>query len=144
MNEQFIEVGMRREVAAQTARALARDYPEEMRDHLAPHMAEFCIRLMAGVRMMDRSCLRLYADIMRRVGEGHTFNVLVAMWPKLGVKDEDEAKSLIQTARQLTDRPDSELERIALDWIRERAMTEPEFKSQVLEACGVRAAGEVS
>ena len=61
-----------------TGQSHAKDYPEQMREHLAPHVKAYCDMLAQGALKGDRTCVRIFSDLMGDLGsKGDLIRALV-------------------------------------------------------------------
>jgi hypothetical protein len=90
----------KRGIMRKTAAELASNAPNEMREHLAPYVGEFCEALMRDLRdpesVAHRTALGLYAQILGAVGGA--MSLTVNLWQRFGAQDEGHAARLIGTA----------------------------------------------
>ena len=81
-----------------TAAMLAENAPQAMREYLAPHVPEYCERLLSAMRDPEapgfRTAMQLIAQILRAVGV--QMDVTVTVLAQLGVASVEEASERIQ------------------------------------------------
>ena len=106
------------------ARARALAAPEILREEISKPewqgwwLAAFAARLRQG----KRDAVRLYAELLRMV-DGDKTVFVVAILNRLGVKDEQEARSLIETARTAGGIDQTELIRMSRELLESEGWT---------------------
>ena len=99
--------------------ALAETYPEQFKALLAPSIPDYCEALVRGFKSGDRTCMRLYPEIMGAAGNMDELvrGILVG----LGVGSLDDAKRMMERLRQ-AERVDEETQEAwAVAFLEERA-----------------------
>ena len=125
--------------------ALAVLEPDGMRDYLLSHPLSrggrlWCDRVLQGVDRGERSCLRLYAEALKWVGA--QTNLVAVFVQALGVRDESELKTLVESGRRLERLADPSA--VSLEHYRDEAvellrmvlMEYPEWRGEVLVRLG--------
>ena len=122
-------------------KAVAALEPEAMRAYLLEHPLSrggrlWCDRIIEGVDKDQRNALRLYAQAMRWVGA--ETNIAIQFVQALGVRDEDELRSLVESGRKLerlkADAASSleEYREAGLDLLRLVVRERPTWKEEIL------------
>lgn len=81
--------------------AAAKSSPESVSEILAPHDRLWCEKIVEGVRLGDRTALRLFAEARKIVGA--QVNLAINVWQQMGVSSEDEGRRMIESAMRAND-----------------------------------------
>ena len=95
-----VPMGARKEFSA-AVRELVQQAGDEARGELArpENVAAYVTSLMDGVRVRDRTCMNLYAQTMKHVGEER--RITVEFIHSLGARSEDELKRYVEAAKSV-------------------------------------------
>lgn len=115
-------------------------FPEQVRAELAQPKwkALWLSSFEARLRRAERDAVRLYAEIMKIVGQQVEFALNV--WVQVGAKDESEAKMLITAAKRASNCDEDQLWARFLTFASDYCRRHPEARAEAMDSIGIRSA----
>ena len=98
------------------------------------YVRAFSASLLNGLKVRDRLCMRLWSEMMKMVGMEQ--RIMVEVWHKLGVSDEDQARQYIQRSKGIEKMSLSDSVEKCLDLVVSYADMNPDFKARAVQRLG--------
>lgn len=119
-----------------TALTLVQVAKEQTRELIStPEFVQtFCGSLLAGLRERDRTCMRLWTEIIGLVGAQQT--LIVEIWGRLGVDSEESAKKYIQRSKGVEKMSAQDSVEKCLDLCVSYSAMHPDFKNRAIQRLG--------